>query len=293
MKNHHYGDCNYRGSIQRLTYQAPKEDGSMVEKYMNVYLPYGYDKEGGRKYNVLYVMHGGGGNPDAFLDCAPTKNMLDVSFAKKEADPCIVVFASYYMKSFGENEVTGLNVEWENRQILNFQKELREIVVPLVESTFRTYAASTDPEGLKTSRRHRAFTGFSMGGGTTWYAFLYNLEIISEFIPLSGDCWILAPRGGETCTEETAKYLSDFIKNGEFGPDDFHIYAATGTEDIAHPALTPMIGAMRKYTDEYRFSENFGEGNLNYLLKEGAVHSYEEVYQYLYNYLPYLFKAEK
>ena len=42
MKNHHYGDCNYRGSIQRLTYQAPKEDGSMVEKsvsYTHLTLP--------------------------------------------------------------------------------------------------------------------------------------------------------------------------------------------------------------------------------------------------------------
>ncbi len=292
MNNHHYEDCNYRGKIVRMEYQAPKTDGTLVDKYMNVYLPYGYDADETKKYNVLYVMHGGGGSADAFLDCAPTKNMLDLSFFKKEADPCIVVFPSYYMKSYGDNPVKEIGTVWEGGETKNFQKELREIVIPMVEGTFRTYAETTDFDGLKASRRHRAFTGFSMGGCTTWYAFLLNLDIISEFLPLSGDCWVLGHMAGGEQTEATAKYLSDHVKTSGYTPADFHIYAATGTADLAHTALTPQIMEMKKYP-EFIYSENYDEGNMNFLLKEGAEHSYEEVYQYIYNFLPYLFKAEK
>ena len=51
--------------------------------------------------------------------------------------------------------------------------------------------------------------------------------------------------------------------------EDFRIFAATGTEDIAYPNLTPQIEAMQKLDDVFRFSEDFGQGNLHYLLGDG------------------------
>ena len=49
-------DCRKRGRIERVDYQAECKDGTMVDKYANVYVPYGYDAS--KKYNILYVMHG-------------------------------------------------------------------------------------------------------------------------------------------------------------------------------------------------------------------------------------------
>ena len=62
-----------------------------------MYLPYGYNPEDKEtKYDILYVIHGGGGNPDAWLDCCKVKNMLDYCFHAGVAKPFIAVFPSYY-----------------------------------------------------------------------------------------------------------------------------------------------------------------------------------------------------
>ena len=37
------------------------------------YLPYGYDDR--KPYDILYLMHGGGGNPDAWLDSSARKGV--------------------------------------------------------------------------------------------------------------------------------------------------------------------------------------------------------------------------
>ena len=44
-----------------------------------------------------------------------------------------------------------------------FQKELAEDLIPAVETAYKTYAETVDPAGLKASRLHRGFGGFSMG----------------------------------------------------------------------------------------------------------------------------------
>ena len=46
---------------------------------------------------------------------------------------------------------------------------------------------------------------------------------------------------------------------------------------------------MKVLDDVFHYSEDAAQGNLHFLLADGEVHSYEAVYQYLYNYLPYLF----
>lgn len=50
-----------QGTIERLQYNVPNLDNGKNIKYLNVYLPYCYDTaDKNTKYNVLYLMHGGG-----------------------------------------------------------------------------------------------------------------------------------------------------------------------------------------------------------------------------------------
>src|SRR5690606_23172539 len=118
-----YHDVNMRGTIEKITYMTTNRDGEPRDKYANVYLPYGYDvadKE--KKYNILYVMHGGGGNSDAWLDCCKVKNMLDYSIDIGTLQPLIVVFPSYYKEKI--SRIGAPDAELERKNVVFFQNEL-------------------------------------------------------------------------------------------------------------------------------------------------------------------------
>lgn len=286
MKIHQYRDVHFRGTIERVSYMTTNRDGEPRDKYANVYLPYGYDAaDTAKRYNILYLMHGGGGNSDAWLDCCKIKNMLDHAFLNGEAEPFIVVFPSYYKEKIGR--IGGPVPPDENFHVRFFQQELREELIPAVESKYNTYAEDVTPEALKASYAHRGFGGFSMGSCTTWYAFCDNNEYFGTYIPLSGDCWVNGLERGEGHYAKTAEILADIAKKSHM---NFKIYAATGTEDMANRGIGAQIEEMKKLTDVFKFSEDYAEGNLHYLLADGMRHAYEDVFQYVYNYLPYLFK---
>ena len=286
MKSFSYLDLNERGAIRRVEYVGIEG----ARKYASVYLPYGYDADRERRYDILYLMHGGGGNPDAWLDSCPVKNMLDRSFASGEARPMIVVFPTFY--AHGARRLTGtVDEAFEHGSVLSFQKEeLTQRLLPAVEGAVRGYAEGTDPASLKRARAHRAFGGFSMGSVNTWYAFSLHPDYFSAFLPLSGDSWEACVMGGAKQPEKTAEILRGALLSKGYGPEDFRIFAATGTEDIAWPSLTPQIEAMKKKTDMFRFSEDYGEGNLHYLVADGLAHNYDAVCTYVYNLLPHLFR---
>ncbi len=285
MKLFTYLDEERRGSIRRLEYTGAQG----ARKYALVYLPWGYDAEPERRYPVLYLMHGGGGSPDAWLDSCPIKNMLDRAIAAGDAAPMIVVFPTFYTD--GAHRTPGVvDEQFELRSVLSFQQELTEHLIPAAESAFRSYAEGADPDSLRRARDRRGFGGFSMGGVNTWFAFSLHLDYFSVFLPLSGDSWAMEVMGGAKQSAATAALLRDSVRAFGFGPEDFAVYAATGTEDIAYPNLTPQIRAMQALEDTFRFSGDFGEGNLHYLLGEGMVHSYDAVCQYVWNYLPFLFR---
>ena len=275
MELHSYHDVNRRGTVERLPYTTKGADGKRVSKYANVYLPFGYTAE--QKYPVLYLVHGGGGNPDAWLDCSMIKNALDVSFAEGRCKPFITVFPGFY--NAGPVRTGRVDEEAERGHVLRFQQETRNDLIPAVDGAFSTAA----------TREARCIGGFSMGGVATWFAFLNNLDLFSVFMPLSGDCWQFGGLGGGKETEKTVRYLHDHTVEQGFGKQDFRIFAGTGAEDIACPNLTPQIEAMKKAADLFDFSDHMGEGNLHYEVMEDAPHTYEKVYQHVYNYAPVLF----
>ena len=83
-----------RGTIEQITYTTYDYfgDGSEMEKQANVYLPYGYDSE--KKYNVLYLMHGIGGDENEWGmtgNASKVKIMMDNLIYNGDIEPFIVV----------------------------------------------------------------------------------------------------------------------------------------------------------------------------------------------------------
>ncbi|MFW6035339.1 MAG: sugar-binding protein [Halothermotrichaceae bacterium] len=264
-----------QGKIERLEYKAASTDGGTDTKYMNVYLPYQYDAN--KKYDVLYLMHGGSEDENTIFggpgENKELKKMIDNMIAQGDIEPLIVVTPTFYG---GSNDTE------------HFPEELINKVIPLVETKYSTYADSINKEGLKASREHRAFGGFSMGSVTTWYTYIDCLDYFKYFMPLSGDCWVLGQKAGSEKPEETAKYLANVAKKAGYTPDDFYIFSATGRQDIAYPNLKPQIDAMKKL-DSFIYSSDTDKGNFYFLVSEEGTHAWNWVNQYIYNILPDLF----
>ncbi len=289
MNLHVWKDVDYRGRLVRVDYMTKDIEGTPWYKYALVYLPYGYDDT--KPYNILYLMHGGGGNPDAWTDCSQIKNALDRAFNEKLAEPFIVVFPTFYSLTPSQARIQGIDASWEDSNVKHFQQEFTENLVPLIESRYHTYAErNVTEESLKASRKHRAFGGFSMGGATTWYVFLSHLDIVADFIPMSGDCWAVQPMGGRLAPDRTADILAEKVKSLGFTKNDFRLFVGTGSKDAGFDNLDPQLQAMKeKYPEYFEYSEDPEKGNLHFEVKEDAVHAYEEVYHHVWNYLPYLF----
>lgn len=271
-----------QGKVVRMDYQTTSyASGGKMNKYALVYLPYGYDDDTDKRYNVLYIMHGGGGSQATYLggvgQNSAFKNILDHMILEGECDPCIVVAPTFYLSGDGDTSVGNSGVAVEQ-----FPTELLTDLVPAVDKTYRTIA----------SREHRAFGGFSMGSVCTWWTFCKGLDTFKYFVPTSGDCWALGTQAGSSNPDGTAKYLADTLEKSGFGPGDFFIHVMTGSEDIAEPMLTPQTEAMKKIS-AFRFGTDKSRDNIWYAVLPGATHTASYAFQYAYNALLHLWKNEK
>ncbi len=254
----YYSRCENAGTTTLFTYVSGGRKRSAV-----VYLPFGYEQENaGVRYNVLYLMHGGGGASTSYLGPAESPNQLcwiiDNAIANGEIKPLIIVCPN-------DNGA--------------FFIELRNALIPAIDSTFNT----------NVDRNARAFGGFSMGSVATWNVFLHNLDLIRNFIPMSGDSWVCGNLGGKNFPEKTATSLTkaDFIEDYK---KDYLIFAATGTNDSAYPNMSPQVAAMQQVPDYFTYTTNdFTNGNFMYYVVKGNVHSYTHTYEYVYNALKLFF----
>lgn len=273
-------ETSKQGSIISLEYSADNLKNGKDLKKMNVYLPYGYDDaDKSKKYNVLYLMHGGGENENLLFggpgQNKELKKIIDNMIANGDIEPLIVVTPTFY----GGKDDTAL-----------FHEELMKDIVPMVETKYNTYTKSSSLADLKASREHRAFGGFSMGSVTTWYTFINCLDYFKYYLPLSGDCWALGDKSGSEKATLTAEYLAKVAKDSGYKPQDYYLFCATGNLDIAYPNLKPQVDAMKKLKDTFIYSSDTKKGNFYFIVSDGGTHAWNWVNQYIYDILPDLFK---
>lgn len=274
------------GRMTRIWYDTKTYDGENLplRKDALVYLPVGYDREAERRYPVLYLMHGGGGDSNEIFGGeearTPLKKMLDHAIAARVIPPMIVVAPSFQVE--GHNEA--------RRQIAaaaelthRFPKEMKNDLIPAVTEQLRTVD----------DRRARAFGGFSMGAETTWSVLTECLEQVWCYLPMSGDYWAIALKGGKDYPVETVDALLEKVKAQGVSPRDYRILAMTGDLDIAYEALDPMACEMARRAPWFTLGETPEEGNFCYGLMPGAAHTYDACYEYVWQAAPYLFDVEE
>lgn len=273
--------ANKQGKIEVFTYTAKSSKGEDITKKARVYLPYGYkanDKK--TKYNVLYLMHGGGDNSKSFLmpplDWLPLAQVLDHLIAEGKMKPIIVVTPTFYDDD--ENQ-GGNSMQDAIKATEEFHKELRTYLAPKVEAAYNTYFEGN----LEKSRQHRAYGGFSMGALSTWNELAFGINEVQTFLPLSGDMWVFNENGERKSFDEAAVWLNEKIAGSAYAKD-FRVLAYTGTRDIAGTPEKNMIISLLAY------APLFTKENVSFQMKQGGEHFYGHINEYLYHALPLLWK---
>ena len=216
------GEIAEAGTLEELVYQtkAYATDGRAVTKRALVYLPWGYDPA--QSYNILYLMHGTGDDENYWLQTHPfNKIMLDRMIAQGEIEPLIVVTPTFYVEDDGKDSSLDILT-------FSFREELRNDLMPAVESKYATWAETADDAGFAASREHRAFAGLSRGAVTTANSVLCgSLDYFSSF-GLFSSFRTTEEHIRETMQSEPQRELPIA-----------YVYATTGNFDFATPYMTP------------------------------------------------------
>ena len=186
----YYTEADGQGSLVELNYETYEsrtyeQKSRKLNKRAIVYLPYGYSEN--ERYNVFYLMHGGWSNETTWLGTPERpgtfKNVIDHAVSDGKMKPFIIVCPTYNNESPSDSGDYTLAY---GTLTVNYHNELMNDLIPAVEGTYSTYADNVTPEGIKASRDHRAFGGFSMGSVATWHTFLNCLDAFRYFMPSSG-----------------------------------------------------------------------------------------------------------
>ena len=161
-----------RGELTTVQYES-KTLGT--RRQMVIYTPAGYSTD--RKYPVLFLLHGIGGNDREWQRACRADNVLDNLIADGKIQPMIIVFpngnasvtadagAGARGAGAGAGARGGASGGFEDWGT-PFENDLIKDIIPYIESHYSVY----------TDREHRALAGLSMGGGQSLNVGLANLD---------------------------------------------------------------------------------------------------------------------
>lgn len=152
------------GTVSKVWYHSPTLD---TDRRMTVYTPAGYEK-GDRRYPVLYLLHGMGGDENAWTELGRAAQILDNLIAEGKAEPMIVVMPNGNVDMAaapGESSLgfTPPTIALPKTMEGTYETHFPDIV-KFVDSTYRTIP----------DKNHRAIAGLSMGG-------FHSLQISKEY----------------------------------------------------------------------------------------------------------------
>jgi len=157
------------GSVTRRWYESP-ENG--MTRRITVYTPAGYENSK-EKYPVLYLLHGMGGDEEAWMALGRTSQILDNLIAQGKSKPMLVVMTNGNVAQEAAPGESSLGFYKPTMQLPNtmdgkFEESFPD-VIKFIESNYRVKADKAD----------RAIAGLSMGG--------YHTLHISRYYPNTFD----------------------------------------------------------------------------------------------------------
>ncbi len=237
------------GKIDTITYNS-KTVGT--KRRALVYTPPGYSKS--KKYPVLYLLHGIGGDEKEWLQGGQPQVILDNLYAQKKVQPMIVVLPNG--RAMKDDRAVGNVFDSAKVQAFAaFEKDLLNDLIPYVE---KKYPVRKDLE-------NRAIAGLSMGGGQSLN---FGLGSLNKF------AWV----GGFSSAPNTKK-PEELLPNPEEAKKKLKLlWISCGDND--------GLIAFSKRTHDYLFTHNVPHV---YYIEPGG-HDFKVWKNGLYMFSQFLFK---
>ncbi len=253
------------GNIEKVWYPSSSLG---TNRRMYVYTPPGYMESTG-SYPVLYLLHGAGGDEDAWTTLGRTPQILDNLIGAGRAKPMIVV-----MTNGNPGRAAAPTVQMTGRKSSEqpgmagmasgeFEKSLVKDVIPFIEKNYRA----------DTGKESRAVAGLSMGGLQTMSVSFTWPETFSWYGIMSMGLVDMARFGVEESSESRTRNL-DRLRSSN--PDLYWI--ACGTEDFLYNDVVELIA----FLEEQNFPHTY--------LETGGGHTWDRWRLYLSELAPLLFR---
>lgn len=250
------------GTVSRVWYDSPTLG---KDRRLTVYTPAGYETSG-KRYPVFYLLHGMGGDEEAWMALGRTSQILDNLIAQGKAEPMIVVMTNGNVDQEaapGESSL-GLKAPDMNQPRTmegSFETSFPD-VVKFIDNTYRTI-----PE-----KKSRAIAGLSMGG-------FHSMHISKQYPDLFDYVGLFSaailPREGST--SPVYDDLEGKLKV-QFGKKPALYYIAIGNTDFLYDANTQY----RKLLESNKYPYEYFETPEGHIWKNWRI--------YLTEFAPKLFK---
>ncbi|MDQ1085567.1 alpha/beta hydrolase-fold protein [Siphonobacter sp. SORGH_AS_1065] len=242
------------GDIRMKRYFSPVTNSW---RRVYVYAPPGYDKNASETYPVLYLLHGGGEDERGWATQGKTDLILDNLIADQQAKPMLVVMLD-------GNVSMGGGLAGFNENVLKaFESELKQAVIPLIESNYR----------VKKEPGNRALAGLSMGGLQTLYAGVKNTDLFS-YLGVFSSGWFA---NNPTLSDPQYAFMKTNASTINTNLKQLWI-SMGGPEDIAFQNCKTMRQKFDELGIKYQYSEYPGG------------HTWPVWRHDLYSFVPLLFK---
>lgn len=282
------------GTVQKVWY--PSTVNGMKQRRLSVYLPPQYQSEASRRFPVLYLLHGSGGDESAWLECGCLAQIMDNLIAQRRCEPMIVVMPNgnaeldatpgespYIQAKPSANNMTSMLGKIEEA----FPRE----VIPFIDQHYRTIA----------QKQQRAIAGLSMGGLQTIFIAANNPSLFDYVGLFSAQTTNLMGGFAGGALNKVAGVMNKinnfFGANTKSDFDHVALYKDINEKLTAQFATSPRLyyiavgkqDFVKKLNDNFR--EKLDELHLPYVYNEtDGTHSWSNWRKYLIDFAPRLFK---
>lgn len=226
---------------------------------MFVYTPPGYE-DSNERYPVLYLLHGSGGDEDAWPTMGIANVIMDNVIARGEARPMIVVMPNAYWDELASLDLAGPRTQappgvgssGPPRPPMPDKANETDLIgdlVPFVEKHFRTIP----------NRENRALAGLSMGSGITQRVAIPRFDVFGSIGLLSSG----GLRDPEAALAAFAEANPEFLANPAATAEKLGLmFFSCGTEDDRIDGMTKVAAelnsrgipvTMKRYPGEHEW----------------------------------------